>query len=75
MITLIHTIHNPQAATALHRAIEHATQSLPSHPYMHRLGRVLGTREIIVDPNYIIIYRVIGHIEILNILHARQEYP
>ncbi|MFZ1871279.1 MAG: type II toxin-antitoxin system RelE/ParE family toxin [Chania sp.] len=66
---------NPSAAAALHWDIEQATQSLPSQPYMHRLGRILGTREIIVHPNYLVIYRVLDHIEILNVVHARQEYP
>lgn len=66
---------NPNAAAALHNDIEQATQLLPLQPYMHRPGRVIGTREIIVHPNYLVIYRVLDHIEILNILHARQEYP
>jgi addiction module RelE/StbE family toxin len=66
---------NSNAAAKLYWDIEQATQSLPSQPYMHRTGRILVTREIIVHPNYLVIYRVIAHIEILSVLHARQEYP
>jgi plasmid stabilization system protein ParE len=38
-------------------------------------GRVLNTREIIVHPNYLVIYRLTDRIEILSVLHARQQYP
>ncbi|MBF0167134.1 MAG: type II toxin-antitoxin system RelE/ParE family toxin [Alphaproteobacteria bacterium] len=66
---------NPAAADRLFQAIEAAIQSLPEHPYLYRQGRVAGTREIVVHPNYLIVYRVTQLIEILGILHARQEYP
>jgi plasmid stabilization system protein ParE len=48
---------------------------LPDHPFIHRPGRVTGTREAVVHPNYILIYRVAEQIEILAVLHARQQYP
>lgn len=63
------------AASDLNEAIEAATTALPQHPYLYRLGRVLGTREIVVHPNYLVIYRITDWIEILTVLHARQEYP
>ena len=66
---------NPQAADALHSEIERATSALPEHPYLYRPGRIPATREIIVHPNYLIVYRITHQIEILSILHARQEYP
>ena len=66
---------NVAAASDLNEAIEAATTALPQHPYLYRLGRVLGTREIVVHPNYLVIYRITDWIEILTVLHARQEYP
>jgi len=43
---------------------------------MYRPGRVEGTREAIVHPNYILIYRVtVDAVEITAVVHARQEYP
>ncbi len=66
---------NPQAAEELYAEIERATSALPEHPYLYRLGRVLNTREIIVHPNYLVIYRLTDCIEILSVLHARQQYP
>ncbi|UZJ60343.1 type II toxin-antitoxin system RelE/ParE family toxin [Pseudomonas sp. KU26590] len=66
---------NPQAAEELYAEIERATSALPEHPYLYRLGRVVNTREIIVHPNYLVIYRLTDRIEILSVLHARQQYP
>ncbi|WP_137897502.1 type II toxin-antitoxin system RelE/ParE family toxin [Sphingomonas sp. 2SG] len=67
---------NPAAATRIGLALQHAADRLPDHPYIHRPGRIAGTREAIVHPNYILVYRVSIHaIEVLAVLHARQHYP
>jgi plasmid stabilization system protein ParE len=66
---------NIAAASDLREAIETATTAVPQHPYLYRLGRVLGTREIVVHPNYLVINRITDRVEILSVLHARQEYP
>lgn len=65
----------PDAAERLAEAIAHTADRLPDHPYMHRPGRVPGTREAVVHPNYIIVYRVTDRIEVAAVLHARQQYP
>jgi plasmid stabilization system protein ParE len=37
---------------------------------------VPGTREAVVHPNYILVYRVTADaVEIVNLVHARREYP
>lgn len=66
---------NPVAAEDLHQAIETAVTALPQHPYLYRYGRVAGTREIVVHPNYLVVYRVTDRIEVVTVLHARQHYP
>jgi toxin ParE1/3/4 len=64
------------AAERLLAAIEASAERIPDHPYMHRSGRIPGTREAVVHPNYILIYRVTADaVEILNLVHARQMYP
>ncbi|MFB0873324.1 MULTISPECIES: type II toxin-antitoxin system RelE/ParE family toxin [unclassified Sphingobium] len=69
-------MQNPAAAERLGQAIRHTAAQLPQHPYMHRTGRAPGSREALVTPNYLIIYRVaIDTIEILAIKHTRQQYP
>jgi toxin ParE1/3/4 len=67
---------NGAAASALLAEIEHAVSQLPQHPYLYRSGRVAGTREIIVHPNYVVVYRIRPRvIEIVTVLHSRQQYP
>ncbi|KPX36343.1 type II toxin-antitoxin system RelE/ParE family toxin [Pseudomonas ficuserectae] len=63
---------NPYAAEQMQATVE----ALPLHPYIHRPGRVPGTREAVVHPNYLVVYRVgTERISIVDVLHARQEYP
>jgi addiction module RelE/StbE family toxin len=66
---------NLVAALELNQAIETATSALPEHPYLYRCCRLPDTREIVVHPNYLVVYRVTDQIQILSVLHARQEYP
>jgi addiction module RelE/StbE family toxin len=67
---------NAAAAQSLHAAIVQSAESLPLMPYLFRLGRVAGTREHVVHPNYIVVYKVGNDvIEILRVLHSRQQYP
>ncbi len=68
--------HDLQAAEKLHVAIQSCAERLPTHPFMYRLGRVPGTREAIVHPNYVLVYSVgADAIEVLSLLHTRQRYP
>jgi toxin ParE1/3/4 len=68
--------HDQIAARNLRRRLEDVVQPLAEHPYMFRLGRVPGTREIVAHPNYLIVYRVLSdRIDITAVHHARQEYP
>ncbi|MBA5606252.1 type II toxin-antitoxin system RelE/ParE family toxin [Duganella sp. FT3S] len=68
--------HNPQAALDLYSDMERVVSQLPHHPYLYRPGRVAGTRELVAHPNYIVVYRVgVTSIEIVSVLHSRQQYP
>ena len=67
---------NDVAASGLQDDIERATSQLPQHPYLYRVGRVAGTREIVVRHNYVVVYRILPNvIEIVSVLHSRQRYP
>lgn len=67
---------NALAAKNLHAAIVQSAENLPLMPYLFRPGRVPGTRELVVHPNYIVVYQVGSDvIDILRILHSRQQYP
>nr|WP_248738850.1 type II toxin-antitoxin system RelE/ParE family toxin [Pseudomonas sp. MWU12-2029] len=69
------TERHPRAARELVRAIGKAASNLLEHPRLYRAGRIPGTREAVVHSSYLIIYRVTDRIEIVNVLHTRQEYP
>lgn len=67
---------NPAAARRVRDLIEAAILPAAEHPYLYRLGRVPGTREVVAHPNYVLVYRVVVDcIEVVSVLHARQEYP
>ena len=67
---------SPQAAHTLRRSIETGVERLPHMPYVFRPGRVAGTREYVVHPNYIVVYRVTSSAVVVDrVLHTRQEYP
>jgi plasmid stabilization system protein ParE len=67
---------NPAAARLLAERLLADAEMLSQLPALYRPGRVPGTREFVSHPNYILIYRLVdGAIEILNVVHSRQQYP
>ena len=67
---------NPDAAQALKDEIETKTSRLPENPQMYRGGRVDGTREMVVRPNYIVVYAKSSDVvTILRVLHSAQQWP
>lgn len=68
--------HNRPAAIKLRDRILSEAERLSYMPLGGRSGRVSNTREWVAHPNYVIVYRVhADNIEILAVLHARQQYP
>ena len=67
---------NKSSAERIEGLVHHAVDIIERAPLAGRPGRVPGTREWVVHPNYILIYRVTrSQIVILRFLHARQQYP
>jgi toxin ParE1/3/4 len=67
---------NPVAAQLLVDRLLEAADSLAVLPARYRRGRIAGTHELVSHPNYILVYRhTVTAIEILNVLHSRQQYP
>ena len=78
MVEIIDYIEQRSAVAAqnLFNAIVPSAENLPLMPYLFRPGRVVGTREHVVHPNYIVVYQVGSDvIDIQRILHSRQQYP
>lgn len=67
---------NPNAASKLADEIEERTGQLPKHPTLYKVGRMRGTREMVVRPNYIVVYSIEAKaITILRVLHAARQWP
>lgn len=67
---------NPSAADMMQERFARSIEHLPDHPLAYREGLVPGTRELVVHPSYILVYRVeISEIRIVAVLHTSQQYP
>jgi toxin ParE1/3/4 len=68
---------NPRAAVDTVYKIIRAVEVLMGHPAAGRIGRVAGTRElVIVGTPYIVPYRVKENfIQILRVLHGAMQWP
>lgn len=70
---------SPAAALRVADAIDHRLAMLESMPRMGRIGRLDGTRELVISRTpYIVIYQLEGsddQIVVLRLLHAAQLWP
>ena len=68
---------NLDAALDLQEKIEDKAAKLPEHPKLYKPSqRVKGLREMVVTPNYIVLYRETPTlVEIVNVIHARRQWP
>lgn len=69
--------NNPRAAIAVDDRIEEAVERLVQFPMSGRIGRVDGTRELVIDRTpYIPAYRIADKtFRVLRLLHGAQEWP
>jgi addiction module RelE/StbE family toxin len=67
---------NPLAALELDEHFTQRAAQLRAHPMIGRPGRVLGTRELVVRNNYMLIYDIDAEtIRMLRVLHTAQQWP
>lgn len=67
---------NPVAAADLDEIFESKGEVARQRPTLYRKGRVEGTREIVAASNYIIVYMIKDEcVQVLRIMHARQQWP
>jgi toxin ParE1/3/4 len=68
--------HDPETALRLDELFSTRIGRLARFPLMGRPGRVEDTRELVVHPNYIAIYRVVAdEVRIIRILHTALRWP
>ena len=67
---------HPGAAQRFRLEIQTKTARLARHPQLHRVGRVEGTRELVVRPSYVLVYiERPESICILRLLHTARQWP
>ena len=67
---------NPAAAFQLEDSLLNAARNLSATHEMGRVGRVFGTRELVVHSNYMLVYRIDDPIiYIAAVVHTRKQYP
>jgi toxin ParE1/3/4 len=68
---------NPRAAVAVDDLISSQVQILIQFPEGGRIGRVAGTRELIISGTpYLVAYRVLDNtVCILRVLHGARQWP
>jgi addiction module RelE/StbE family toxin len=67
---------DPDAAARVVARLLASVDMLAEFPAAGRIGRITGTREIVLsDIPYVIPYRVRHDIEILTVMHASQRWP
>jgi toxin ParE1/3/4 len=68
--------HDTGAAERLDYSVRTKLEALQQFPEIGRPGRIEVSRELVVHPNYIVIYTVRSStIDIVRFLHVRQLYP
>lgn len=68
---------NPNGARRMAMAIALNLQQLAAFPKSGKIGRVAGTRELVIpSTSFVAIYRIKGRrVDVLRILHSRQKWP
>ncbi len=67
---------NPSATLDLDELLSEKAARLVDHPGLGRPGRLQGTRELVAQRNYILIYDVADDlVRVLRVLHAARQWP
>lgn len=67
---------NPSAAIDLWLSIDDQVSKLTDPNFPRRRGRVAGTLELVVHPNYVVIVeQTLDTVTVLEVLHAAMKYP
>ncbi|AEC18783.1 hypothetical protein PT7_0243 [Pusillimonas sp. T7-7] len=68
---------SPAAARKLDKEFVDKAHTAAQRPKLYRSGRMRGTREVVVRPNYVMVYRIEddGGVTVLRVLHATQQWP
>ena len=67
----------PNAADRIVMRIVEAVEKLRDHPHLGRIGRIAGTRELVIaETPYLVPYRVADDdVQILAVIHGARRWP
>ena len=69
-------LDNPGAAIDLWFSIDDQVSQLADPNFPRRRGRVAGTLELVVYPNYVVILeQTLETVTVLDVLHSAKKYP
>lgn len=67
---------NPLAAVGMDEFFAAAARRLGEHPLIGRLGKIAGTRELVLHESYRMVYEVKdGAVWILAVVHTARTWP
>jgi plasmid stabilization system protein ParE len=67
---------NISAADTLEQRIHQQVDSLADPNFPRRKGRISGTLELVVHPNYLVVLQQTDStVTVLNLLHVARQYP
>jgi addiction module RelE/StbE family toxin len=69
---------NPLAELELDEDFKVKVENAAQNPKLYKVGRVRGTRGIVVRPNYVIVFGIEEESStaiVLRVLHAAQQWP
>lgn len=67
---------NVTAAIELDLQFEAKAELARQRPTLYGAGRMKGTRELVVRPSYVMVYRVLPNaVEFLRVLHTSRQWP
>lgn len=67
---------SPTSAERFAADIRAKSERLRDRPDLCQVGRKRGTREMVVHPNYILIYQILtAKVVILRVKHTAQQWP
>lgn len=70
------SLQRPTAVDRIAERVHSGVERVRRFPQSGPPGRIAGTRELIVRPNYIVIYQVTDTaVDVLRVLRARQRFP
>ena len=67
---------NESAAERLAGEVSRKLEMVRAFPALGRPGRVIDSHELVIHPNYLLIYAIRTEtVDVIRFLHARQLYP